>query len=69
MSRFSPVSTAAAPCAASAESGWASSHLLQAQRYPSSSARGVMSGLGPLVPAGSATNTRKLPSFAAWQGA
>ena len=69
MSMFSPSSTAAAPWEASAESGWASSHLLQAHSQASSPVLGAMSGFAVLVPAGSATSTRKPLSGSVWQGA
>src|SRR5699024_310710 len=58
LSVFTPVRATTAPCPASADSGWASSHLLQAHRQASSPPRTGSSGLAVLVPCGSATITR-----------
>ena len=69
MSTFTPLRAATAPWAASALSAWASSHLLQAQSSLSSSLMGFIYGLGPLVPRGRATSTRKPCPFSAEQGA
>lgn len=68
MSMFSPVRPITAPFAAGALSGCAISHLLRAQSWRSSGLGAPGRRKSVLVPAGSATITRKPFAGSAWQG-